>query len=184
MPHIALPPGQPGIRGPMSAYPQTGLALNHVAEALLMNNHGIERWERELIAAYVSFRNECRFCYLSHKAFAVELADESNKKAIENFFVSGDDSALRPVVRALLKVAELVRLKQDTGTAIAEARIAGADDATLHDAALISAAFCMFNRYVDGLGTECPPENDPHYIRAAKHVARHGYMDMSRFAQK
>jgi AhpD family alkylhydroperoxidase len=174
----------PGIRGPMSAYPHTGLALNHVAEATLMSNHGMERWERELLAAYVSFRNECRFCYLSHKAFAVELADETGKKAIERFFASNENSAFRPVVGALLKVAELARLKRDTGEAIAEARSLGADDATLHDAVLISAAFCMFNRYVDGLGTECPPENDPHYAQAAKHVARHGYMDMSRFAQK
>jgi hypothetical protein len=32
-----------------------------------------------------------------------------------------------------------------------KARAAGADDKAIHDTVLIAAAFCMFNRYVDGL---------------------------------
>ncbi|MCS7086844.1 MAG: carboxymuconolactone decarboxylase family protein, partial [Bacteroidia bacterium] len=158
MAYISLPPEQPGIRGPMVAYPVCGAALNRIAEAVLTSDLGLARWERELIATYVSFRNQCRFCYLSHKAFAQALADENIKRAIDAFFADGNDAAFRPILRALLKVADLVRLKADTREAIEYARLCGADDATIHDAVLIAAAFCMFNRYVDGLGTECPPE--------------------------
>ena len=34
----------------------------------------------------------------------------------------------------------------------------GATDLEIHDAVLIAAAFCMYNRYVDGLAT-CAPED-------------------------
>jgi uncharacterized peroxidase-related enzyme len=184
MPYIALPPGQPGIRGPMVAFPEAAIALNQIAETLPVKDAGLARWERELIAAYVSFRNDCRFCYLSHKAFARELAEPDEQAAIDRFFVSDDDSEFRPVLKKLLSVAEAARKKEDTEAAIDAARQAGADDSVIHDTVLISAAFCMFNRYVDGLGTECPPENDPHFFAAARHVARHGYMDVSRFTKK
>ena len=35
MPHIELPPGLPGISGPLAAYPETGGPLSALAEALL-----------------------------------------------------------------------------------------------------------------------------------------------------
>ena len=39
---------------------------------------------------------------------------------------------------------------------IEQAREQGASDEEIHDTVLIAAAFSMFNRYVDGLGTELP----------------------------
>lgn len=39
---------------------------------------------------------------------------------------------------------------------------------------MISAAFCMFNRYVDGLGTWTPQDRSEHWERA-KVVVEHGY---------
>ncbi len=36
---------------------------------------------------------------------------------------------------------------------VAHGRSLGATDVKIHDAALIAAAFCMYNRYVDGLDT-------------------------------
>ena len=39
---------------------------------------------------------------------------------------------------------------------------------------LIAAAFCMFNRYVDGLATWAPDDPDFYRQRAAL-VAEHGY---------
>jgi alkylhydroperoxidase family enzyme len=38
-----------------------------------------------------------------------------------------------------------------TASQIADARAAGATDLEIHDTVLIAAAFCMMNRYVDGL---------------------------------
>jgi hypothetical protein len=53
-------------------------------------------------------------------------------------------------------------------------RAEGATDLEIHDTVLIAAAFCMFNRYVDGLGTSAP--DDPaQYAASAQHLVRHGY---------
>jgi hypothetical protein len=56
------------------------------------------------------------------------------------------------------------------------ARAAGADDKAIHDAVLIVAAFCMFNRYVDGLGTWAP--SDPaDYEESGVRLATKGYVN-------
>jgi hypothetical protein len=58
--------------------------------------------------------------------------------------------------------------------AVAKARAAGATDAEIHDTVLIAAAFCMFNRYVDGLGTAVPA--DPaEYAMGAEMLVKYGY---------
>jgi hypothetical protein len=54
------------------------------------------------------------------------------------------------------------------------ARAEGATDLEIHDTVLIAAAFCMFNRYVDGLGTLAP--TDPSvYDRTAERIVSVGY---------
>ena len=57
---------------------------------------------------------------------------------------------------------------------IMRARDAGANDTEIHDTVLIAAAFCMYNRYVDGLGAWTPDDRDG-YRQRAKLVAEHGY---------
>jgi hypothetical protein len=57
---------------------------------------------------------------------------------------------------------------------IEAARINGATDKEIHDTVLIAAAFCMYNRYVDGLGTWAPIEKEA-YVGMGQKIARHGY---------
>jgi hypothetical protein len=47
----------------------------------------------------------------------------------------------------------------------------GATDKEIHDAVLIVAAFCMYNRYVDGLATWQPREPDA-YRKMGEQIAR------------
>ena len=70
MPHIALNSGEPGIRGLLLFRPETGRALSELAEVLLRGPSTLARGERELIAAYVSALNDCRYCASSHSACA------------------------------------------------------------------------------------------------------------------
>jgi hypothetical protein len=57
---------------------------------------------------------------------------------------------------------------------IEAARAEGATDIEIHDAVLIAAAFCMYNRYVDGLGTLAP--DDPQgYAESARRIVEFGY---------
>jgi len=61
MAYIQLPEGLPGIVGPMAFRPETAKPLNELAEVLLQGPNTLSRGERELIAAYVSSRNDCFF---------------------------------------------------------------------------------------------------------------------------
>jgi alkylhydroperoxidase family enzyme len=61
MPHIQLPEGLPGILGPMAFRPETTKPLNELAEILLQGPSTLPRGERELIASYVSWQNDCFF---------------------------------------------------------------------------------------------------------------------------
>lgn len=58
---------------------------------------------------------------------------------------------------------------------VARAREAGADDKAIHDTVLIAAAFCMFNRYVDGLATWAPEEQSAYEAQGVR-LASEGYV--------
>jgi hypothetical protein len=55
------------------------------------------------------------------------------------------------------------------------ARAHGATDADIHDTVLIAAAFCMFNRYVDGLAA-WTPDDPAAYDRMGAMLAAEGYV--------
>jgi hypothetical protein len=58
---------------------------------------------------------------------------------------------------------------------IARARGEGATDKEIHDTVLIAAAFCMYNRYVDGLATWAPQEQED-CLPMGKRMAVEGYV--------
>src|SRR6266576_7027417 len=61
MPHIALNSEEPGIRWLLRFRPETGRPISELAEVLLRGPSTLTRGERELIAAYVSALNGCRY---------------------------------------------------------------------------------------------------------------------------
>ena len=70
MPHINLPEELPGIRSAMAFRPETAKPLNELVEVLLRGPHSLTPGERELIATYVSYLNDCYYCQMSHGAIA------------------------------------------------------------------------------------------------------------------
>jgi AhpD family alkylhydroperoxidase len=56
----------------MKFRPETTKPLRELAEVLLRADNSLTCAERETIAAFVSSRNDCRFCQLSHSAAAAE----------------------------------------------------------------------------------------------------------------
>ncbi|GGM66185.1 carboxymuconolactone decarboxylase [Micromonospora sonchi] len=166
----------PGIRGPMRFRPETARPLNGLAEALLRAPHPtLSPGERELVAAYVSGLNECRFCCASHSALAAAQLP-SGMALVEQVCADLATAEIGEKLRALLRIAAAVQRsgRDVTAELVAEARAAGATDLEVHDVVLIAAAFCMFNRYVDGLGTLAPDDPASHEI-AAKRIVQHGY---------
>src|SRR5580658_9092739 len=158
MPHIALPEGLPGITAGFAFRPETAKPMRELAHVLLHGPSTLAPGERELIATYVSAQNDCYFCQTSHgAAAAAHLGDGAVIQQVKTDFQSADIS---PKLKSLLAIAGKVQSggKNVTGDDIAYARSLGATDLEIHDTVLIAAAFCMYNRYVDGLGTWQPRE--------------------------
>ena len=173
---IDLPEGMPGILGPMAFRPETAKPLNDLAEVLLRSPNSLGRGERELIAMYVSRLNQCHFCHTSHATFAA-LQLEDGWDVVDAVLADpGGTDAVSPKLRSLLAIAALVQRSgtEVTQEAVDAARSEGATDTEIHDAVLIAAAFCMFNRYVDGLGTWAP-ENREDYAETGEMIVEFGY---------
>lgn len=165
----------PGIVGLLNYRPETAKPLNELADTVLRGDSTLPSGERELIASSVSYWNNCHFCYSSHGAAAaahlnkpIELLDDI-KNDLKVTKVS-------PKLRALLEIARKVQKggKHVTEEDINNARAEGATDLEIHDTVLIAAAFCMYNRYVDGLGTWAPESNEA-YTDMGKRLAEVGY---------
>jgi uncharacterized peroxidase-related enzyme len=176
MPHIALRDGLPGIRALMDFDPETAGPLSTLAQVLLRRSEGLSPGERELIATHVSTLNRCTFCANSHGATARHLLGEHGELA--DAVQAGEISAAAtPKLRALLAIA--ARVQQGGLSVRAEdveaARAHGASDRDIHDTVLIAAAFCMYNRYVDGLATWAP-EDPAAYDRMGAMLAAEGYV--------
>jgi uncharacterized peroxidase-related enzyme len=176
MPHIRIPEGLPGIRGLFAFRPETAKPLSELAEVLLHEPSKLTPGERELIATYVSSRNDCYYCQTAHGAIAAHHlgGHEETIQAVKHDFEHADIS---DKLKALLAVAGKVQGggKKVQPEDIERARREGATDLEIHDTVLIAAAFCMYNRYVDGLATWTPTDPEGFRERAAE-VARKGYL--------
>ncbi len=176
MPHIALNPAEPGIRGLLRFRPQTGRPLSELAEVLLRGPGTLTPGERELIAAYVSALNDCRYCSSSHSACAAAQLP-GGMALVEQVRANPASAPVSAKLKALLEIASAVRHSGHAVTPahVAAARTAGATDVEIHDTVLIAAVFCMFNRYVDGLAT-IAPEDSAVYAAGAQRLVMHGYL--------
>ncbi len=175
MAHIELGNDDPGIRGLLAYRPETAGPLMELAEILLRGDNSLSRGERELIAACVSRLNECVYCASSHGATAAAQLPGGTAQ-VEQTLAGLGAAPVSGKLRALLDIAGLVQVsgRMVSEEAVVKARAEGATDVEIHDTVLIAAAFCMFNRYVDGLGT-ATPDDPAQYAMSAEHLIRHGY---------
>jgi uncharacterized peroxidase-related enzyme len=159
MPHIDFKNDFPGIRGAAFYRPETGKHLYYLAQVLLHGPSPLKEAERELIAAYVSHKNNCMFCTNSHAAAARCLYGEE-KNLVDEVLNDMQLSGVSDKMKALLNIAGKVQVSgtEVTPEDIAAARALGADDREIHDTVLIASAFSMYNRYVDGLACITPTD--------------------------
>jgi alkylhydroperoxidase/carboxymuconolactone decarboxylase family protein YurZ len=104
-------------------------------------------------------------------------------KAVSQIIENIDTADISNKLKALLKIAGKVQRsgKLVTKQDIEEAKQNGANDEAIHDTILIAAAFCMFNRYVDGLGTTTASREE--YAEMGKRMAK-GYKMPPNFLKK
>lgn len=176
MPHITLPVGLPGITGGFAFRPETAKPLRELAEVLLRGPNTLSSGEREMIAAFVSSRNDCTFCHASHRAAAAHHLD-GDYGLVDAVTRDAQSATVSAKLKALLAIAGKVQESGRLVTAadVERAKAEGATDREIHDTVLIAAAFSMFNRYVDGLATVAP--SDPAaYDAMGRRMATEGYV--------
>ncbi|GAA2079464.1 carboxymuconolactone decarboxylase family protein [Actinomadura alba] len=176
MPHVTMAPDlKPGTPGLMQYRPETGRPLSQLAEVLLRDAHSLSRADRELIAAHVSALNDCKFCLYTHSEVSAQQHPEG-RATVDKILADPASAPISPKLKALLKISEAA---SESGHAVtkemvASARTAGATDTEIHDTVLIAAAFCMYNRYCDGLAAVVP-EDPAAYVPMAAMIIREGY---------
>jgi uncharacterized peroxidase-related enzyme len=175
MPHIELNNDLPGIRGLMAFRPAAAGPMGELANILLRDTDGLSPAERELIATHVSYLNDCFYCHHSHGEIACHYLG-GDRELVDQVRKDYQHAAVSDKLKALLAIAGKVQQggKSVQPGDIDKARQQGATDKDIHDTVLIAAAFCMFNRYVDGLDANTPTDLSTYGPRA-RQIAEMGY---------
>jgi uncharacterized peroxidase-related enzyme len=128
---------------------------------------------RELIAAFVSTRNECRFCSGSHVAVAAKLYE--NLPLVEAVVADYRNAPLQESEKKLLAYLEKLTLAPSTTTAqdVQQLRDVGWSDEAIYDAVTVCAMFNFYNRWVEGSGVQDMPQEG--YEASGERMARQGY---------
>jgi len=115
-------------------------------------------------------------CHASHRAAAANHL-EGDYGLVDAVRDNPESAEITPKLKALLSIAgKVTRSGLEVTTAdIDRARAQGATDVEIHDTVLIAAAFCMFNRYVDGLATLTPTDENM-YDLMGRRMAFQGYI--------
>ena len=108
MAHIRLPEELPGIRGAMAFRPETAKPLNELVEILLHQPNTLTPGERELIATYVSYLNDCYYCQTIHGAIAAASLDD-NEDLVKRVKADFQHADISEKLKALLVIASKVQ---------------------------------------------------------------------------
>jgi uncharacterized peroxidase-related enzyme len=175
MPYIDVDPELPGIRALLAFSPDTAAPMGALTNLLMRSSDGLSMADRELIAAHVSYLNDCFYCHQSHGEIAVCYLN-GNEALVDQVKADPASAAISDKLKALLAIAGSVQKggKHVTAEQVETAKTLGATDRDIHDTVLIAALFCLFNRYVDGLGANTPTDLAS-YAERARQVAAHGY---------
>ncbi len=175
MPHIQLPGNLPGMRGLLAFRPAIAPSLSALTNTLLRSDEGLLKGERELIGAFVSALNDCFICRHVHGAVAqchLDVDSDFMQKVVTDF----QHSELSEKMKSLLAIAESAQRggKFVTREQVEFARESGATDVEIHDTVLITGLFCLFNRYLDGLGVTSD-DTPATFLERAKIIVEKGY---------
>jgi alkylhydroperoxidase family enzyme len=140
------------------------------------DSNAFKKEERETVASYVSFLNKCNFCYKSHSAVADYLWSSNGKTKEIITKIENENFSCDSKIERLLHITKKLHacpqgLSQEDINLLYNFDFTSND---INDLILIISSFCMFNRYVDGLGTS-NSLNDEMYSVMGEKIAINGY---------
>jgi uncharacterized peroxidase-related enzyme len=148
--------------------------LASFSEGVLRSPASISNAMRELIAAFTSYQNECRFCTRAHAAAAADLF--GSETFVWSALTDLEASPLEARDKALLRFTAKItkNLPALTGEDLEEVRAAGWDDEAIYYAITTCALFNFYNRWITATGV---PEmsREAHRLQG-QNIARRGYI--------
>lgn len=155
----------------------TQIPLLEFHQALLRSDSPFTVKERELMAAYVSGVNACRYCYGAHSSVAklYGVPEQLMVDLIADLGRADIDAKLRPVFAYLRKltVAPTMMTQADADAVFA----AGWSEQALYDAVQVCCLYNFMNRFVEGLGLTPIPEQ---FEMEGQMIKRGGYVSMAK----
>jgi uncharacterized peroxidase-related enzyme len=137
------------------------------AQELLRETSHLSDLDRELIAAYTSYLNNCQYCFGSHREFAISLG--ATDEDLE-MFKHPYGHRLGPILEY---VKYLTLSPSDVSLELKNKVIdAGFTEEELKDAIAVCAIFNFYNRIVEGHGIEANQET---WKPSAIFIKDHGY---------
>lgn len=145
-------PERPHLAEVFKAFPATVAPLLEYHDILLRGPSPLSIAERELLAAYVSGLNACRFCLGAHKimARAFDVEEQTIDDLLRDIDGAPVPERLKPILVYVRKLTEMPsRMTDDDAQSVYEA---GWNERALFDAVSVCALFNMMNRIIEGSG--------------------------------
>lgn len=149
-------PKEAAMKELYEAYADVSKPLGAYTQAVMRGPSPLSEGERELVAAFVSGLNACKYCFGVHsavaKVFGVELG------LLEAIIEDVDAAPVAERLKPLLKYARKLTLAPaSVGEGdVAAIRAAGWNDDALFSLVSVAALFNLYNRLVEGAGLEVP----------------------------
>ncbi len=170
----SLPPGAV-LLDVFRAYPEASRPLLDYHQALLRGPSPLTVAERELIAAYVSGLNACRYCHGVHTATAEAfgIPEDTMSALLADVATAPVPERMKPLLRYVWKLT-LTPAKITPGDAEA-VLAAGWEEQALHDTVAVCGLFNLMNRLVEGLGIMA---GEDYFRTAARRLSETGYASL------
>jgi uncharacterized peroxidase-related enzyme len=154
--------------------PETTEHLSRFTQGVMRQPASISPALRELIAAYTSHRNACRFCTMAHAAAAGELLGDHDLvwRALRDLEGSPLDAKTKALLRFVGRVTtELPAVWRHD---VAALQALGWDDEAIYFAITTCALFNFYNRWITATGV--PEMSEAAHRLQGKGLASRGYV--------
>ena len=181
MPFLKSPPalGMPEV---MKRNPDIAEPFYLLNEAIMRGPSTFTAGQRELIAAYVSALNGCKYCCASHTsvAEAFGISEGLVGELVDDFEAADVEDGVRA---ALVYAGKLTTDPEDLGDDdVAAFMAAGHDEKALYDVVMVTAMFHMANNIIHGFGI--PDQSPERLAQATKRIHEMGYAAAVKFLRK
>jgi uncharacterized peroxidase-related enzyme len=147
-------PEDAGVRHILKLHPAAGRALIELHEATLRTDTQLTAKHKELIAAFVSGLNDCRYCFGVHAQTAAAFGIPDG--VLEQLLNDVDSAPVEDRLKPILRYARLLTLEPSKATQrhVDEVFATGWNERDLHDAILTVCLFNFMNRLLEGHGVK------------------------------